>query len=122
MKTKGKRRKEKKNPFCELGLTEDQNVLQISGETSWDSKRSRRDTETNRTESEHFVNVHQITFRKTRQMRSEDQFSFFFFFPLFFSPLFLKKTGSNGALLMVLFKESSLSLSLSLLFIMTEEN
>lgn len=54
MKTKGKRNKS----FCELGLTEDQNVLQKSGERSWDSKRS-RGTGTNHTKLEHFVNVHQ---------------------------------------------------------------
>jgi len=34
MNTKGKRNKS----FCGLGLTEDQNVLQKSGQRSWDSK------------------------------------------------------------------------------------
>lgn len=66
MKTKGKRNKS----FCELRLTEDQNVLQKSRERSWDSKRSCRGTETNHTKLEHFVNVHQITLKKTRKMRS----------------------------------------------------
>lgn len=62
--------------FCELGLTEDQNVLQK--ERSWDSRRSCRETETNHTKLEHFVNVHQITFKKTHKMRSEDQSRFSF--------------------------------------------
>lgn len=42
-------------------------------------KRSCRETETNHTKLEHFVNVHQITFKKTREMRSKDQLTFFFF-------------------------------------------
>lgn len=58
MKTKGKRN----CSFCELGLTEDQNVLQTSEERHWDSNRSCRGTETNYTKWGHFVNVHQITF------------------------------------------------------------
>lgn len=72
MKTKGKRNKS----FCELGLTEDQNVLLKSRE-------KRREVagkqETNHTKLEHFVNVHQVTFKETRKMRSEDQLRFLFF-------------------------------------------
>lgn len=76
MKTKGKRKKE--TPFCELGLTEDQNVLQKSEERSWDSKRSCRGTETNHTKLEHFVNVHQITFKRQARREAEDQLRVFF--------------------------------------------
>lgn len=72
---KGKRN----TSFCELGLTEDQKVLQKSEERSWDSKRSCRGTETNRTKLEHFVNVHQITFKNTDKMRAEVQLRLFFF-------------------------------------------
>lgn len=73
MKTKGKRNKS----FCELGLTEDQNVLQRSGGRSWDSKRSCRETETNHTKLEHFVNVHQITFKDTQDEKRRP-INFFF--------------------------------------------
>lgn len=54
-KTKGKK------SFCELGLPEDQNVTGIWKEELGfkKKKRSSRETETNRTKLEHFVNVHQ---------------------------------------------------------------
>lgn len=38
--------------------------------------------QTNRTEVEYFVNVHQVTFKTTRKMRSKDQWRVVFFLPL----------------------------------------
>ena len=76
-KTKGKRNKS----FCELRLTEDQNVLQKSGERGVGIQKEVAGKQRQiLTKLEHFVNVHQITFKKTREMRSEDQLRFVFFF------------------------------------------
>lgn len=68
-------------------------------------RRSRRKTGLNRTEVEYFVNVHQVTFKKKkkkpdtkRELKTNGG--------LFYLPLY--KTGSNGALLMVLLEESTL--------------
>lgn len=38
--------------------------------------------QTNRTKVEYFVNVHQVTFKTTREMRSKDQWRVVFFSPL----------------------------------------
>lgn len=80
------------HPFCELGLTEDQNVYR-NLQRSRDSSRICRETETNLTKLEHFVNVHEITFKET-SCKDRWEVGFCLFLHL--------KTGEYWALLIVL--------------------